>query len=255
MFLKKYKIKSWFKYTACAVTFTALVGFVEERQQQRICRDITIKIDNQLENHFIDNQDVLSMISAGQGALIRGKDAAEIDLKQIEQRLYTNQFVQKAEVSRGINGNLIVEIEQARPIARILNRPGLDMYISSEGKLLPVSEKYTARVVLLEGLSAARLSEENLQKDKNARAVFDLLRYIYDNKFWKAQIAYLQFNGRYEIKMFPQVGKQIVDFGKPDDYKSKFSKLMVFYKEILPAKGWNSYERVSLKYQNQIICE
>ena len=55
--------------------------------------------------------------------------------------------------------------------------------------------------------------------------------------------------------MFPQVGGQLIEFGKPENLESKFKKLMIFYKEILPKHGWNAYERVNLEYEGQIIAE
>lgn len=255
MFFKKYKIKSWLRYTVYAGAFSVLVGFVEKRQQERVCKDINVHIDNQLENHFINQQDVLSLIAAGQGEYVRGKEAGELELRELEQRLYRNRFVERAQVSRSLTGNLIVDIKQARPIARIINRQGEDLYISSTGKLLPVSERYTARVLLLEGGSVHQLFQQEAGLNKEGQALFGLLNFIYEHKFWKAQIAFLQLNSKFEIKMFPQIGKQVIEFGKPENLQSKFNRLMVFYKEILPAKGWNSYDRVSLKYQNQIICE
>jgi len=48
---------------------------------------------------------------------------------------------------------------------------------------------------------------------------------------------------------------QLVEFGAPEDYEAKFSKLMVFYKEILPQKGWTKYERVNLKFEGQVIAQ
>ena len=31
--------------------------------------------------------------------------------------------------------------------------------------------------------------------------------------------------------------------------------MYLFYKVILPTKGWNYYESVNLKYKNQIVCD
>jgi len=55
--------------------------------------------------------------------------------------------------------------------------------------------------------------------------------------------------------LYPQVTKQMVEFGKPEDIEVKFKKLRIFYTEILPKKGWNRYEKVNLKYRDQIIAE
>jgi cell division protein FtsQ len=57
------------------------------------------------------------------------------------------------------------------------------------------------------------------------------------------------------IDIFPQVTGQRVEFGKPENIEMKFKKLMIFYKEILPARGWTRYERVNLEYEGQVIAE
>jgi len=57
------------------------------------------------------------------------------------------------------------------------------------------------------------------------------------------------------ITIFPQVGDERIEFGKPDDVQEKFRKLMIFYKEILPRMGWNKYDRVNLEYEGQIVTE
>jgi cell division protein FtsQ len=30
---------------------------------------------------------------------------------------------------------------------------------------------------------------------------------------------------------------------------------MIFYKEILPTRGWNKYERVNVEYEGQVIAK
>ena len=82
-----------------------------------------------------------------------------------------------------------------------------------------------------------------------------MLKYIENDAFWKAQIAHILIKKDGEIELYPQVTKQVVEFGMPEDFDGKFSKLLTFYKEILPKKGWNTYDRVNLKFENQIICE
>ena len=82
-----------------------------------------------------------------------------------------------------------------------------------------------------------------------------MLHFIEMDEFLKAQIAQLEINELGEIVMYPQIGKQYIEFGKAENFEIKFRKLRAFYKEILPVKGWGTYQRVSLKYQNQIVCE
>ena len=82
-----------------------------------------------------------------------------------------------------------------------------------------------------------------------------MIRYIQEDEFWRAQIAQLDISSSGDIRMLPQITGQIVEFGTTDRYDAKFSKLMIFYKKILPQRGWTRYKRVNLEYEGQIIAE
>ncbi len=249
------KIKRGVKISVLGLGVISLVGFAGSKQDNRTCSDVVVHIDNQFENHFVNKEDVLALITDNQSSLLIGRKQGELDLRKLESKLYANSFVEKAQVSRNLNGNLAIDIRQARPIARIIRRSGPDVYLSDKGKLLPVSPGYTARVLLVEGGEFSRMPLEELQEKESLHALHEMVSYIYADRFLKAQIAHVLINSRDEIRLYPQVGKQIIEFGKAEEIASKFRRLKVFYKQILPAKGWNSYEKVNLKYQNQIICE
>jgi cell division protein FtsQ len=83
----------------------------------------------------------------------------------------------------------------------------------------------------------------------------EMLLEIRNNDFWKAQISQLDIDAHERISILPQVGDEVIEFGKPNDLESKFRKLMIYYKEILPRMGWNKYKRVNLEYEGQIVAE
>lgn len=39
-----------------------------------------------------------------------------------------------------------------------------------------------------------------------------------------------------------------------NDLDDKFSRLMIAYKEVLPVKGWDFYDTLSVKWENQIVA-
>jgi cell division protein FtsQ len=61
--------------------------------------------------------------------------------------------------------------------------------------------------------------------------------------------------GNEDLILYQQVGKQTIEFGKPEEIEEKFSRINIYYKEILPQKGWNTYSRVNVKFKGQIVCE
>jgi cell division protein FtsQ len=120
---------------------------------------------------------------------------------------------------------------------------------------MPVSDKYTSRVVLISGAVKHLLESEDLNKSEEGKQLMEMIEFINADKFWKAQVAQLDISRDGKIVIFPQVTGQRVEFGKAENIEVKFKKLMIFYKEILPTRGWTRYERVNLEYEGQVVAE
>lgn len=241
-------------FFGCLAIFTA-IGLVEKQQNEKVCNRVVVNIDNQYDNYFISESDILSLVSDGGREQIVGRNFNELPLKTIEARIKANKFVEEVEVFKDLKGNLIVKAGQSQPLARVIQESGPDAYIDRSGKVLPVSERFTARVILVGGDFTPQLVKRNLYATEEGMEIFQLLKFITENEFWRAQITEIYIDKNREITMYPQVSKQVIEFGKPEDIETKFKKLKIFYKEILPQKGWNTYEKVNLKYHNQIVCE
>lgn len=246
------------KNTALGLTASLFIlvsiGFVDKYQGNRTCRGIVVNIDNQFENYFVNEKDVVNLLTSG-GKMIVGARMNELELRQIESRLENHKFIQNAEAYKDLKGNLIINIDQSRPVARIMGKKMPDRYISARGKVLPTSRSFTTRVMLITGPWPDNPQLHNMNDTETGQALMNLIRHINDTPFWKSQIAEMYINKHGEVTFYTQVSKQRVEFGKAENIENKFRKLKIFYKKILPAKGWNNYEKVSIKYNNQIVCE
>jgi cell division protein FtsQ len=251
----KFNIKRELKIGAALAVLFFFIAFSERKQGSVAVKDIIIKVENSNENQFIDEEDVIDLMQLEKENL-KGAALDNLNLKEIEKRIKENRFVQDAELYSDLKGNLIVKAILRRPIARIVRNDGPDGYIAEDGTIMPVSDKFTTRVVLLSGpFSRLLLQEENLNKSIEGKQLLEMLAIIRADEFWRAQIAQLDIDNQVRVNMFPQVGGQTIEFGKPENLELKFKKLRIFYKEILPQQGWNAYERINLEYEGQIIAE
>lgn len=251
----KFNIKRELKISAALAVLFFFIAFSERKQESVAVKDIIIKVENANENQFIDEHDIVDLMQLSTENL-KGAALDNLNLKEIEKRIKTNRFVRDAELYSDLKGNLIVKAILRRPIARIVRNDGPDGYIAEDGTVMPVSDKFTTRVVLLSGsFSRLLLQSENLNKSIEGKQLMEMLAIIREDEFWRAQIAQLDIDNHVRVSMFPQVGGQTIEFGKPENLELKFKKLRIFYKEILPQQGWNTYERVNLEYEGQIIAE
>lgn len=251
MMITKTKFLQGLKITLTSLAVVSAIGFAEKKHKAKVYEQVVVKIMNQNGNLFVQEEDILELINYDSTV---GDPITATGMTDMENRLLNHDFITDAEVYRDLKGELMVEVSQFVPIARIVRQKDPDAYISNTGEILPVSDKFTARVLLITG-PYTELMVEAIDSQTIDTGVYALVNYIYQNDFWRAQIAQLDIDARGSVTMYPQVGKQQIEFGTPEELESKFSRLDTFYQKILPKKGWNSYQRVSVKYTDQIICE
>jgi cell division protein FtsQ len=250
-----FNIKREIKITALIAVVFFLIAFSERKQGGVAVRDIVIKVENIEGNQFIDEADVIHLMQLDEEN-IKGASIGSLNLKQIEKRIKMNRFIEDAQLYSDLKGNLVVKTKLRRPVARLIRNDGPDGYIAEDGTVMPVSDKFTTRVVLISGSYIKMLLQlQNLNKHEETKSLMTMLDIIRNDPFWRAQVAELDIDSRGNINIFPQVGGQVIEFGKAENLETKFKKLKIFYKEILPQRGWNTYKRVNVEYEGQIIAE
>lgn len=244
-------------FASCCILLLATLGvLVARKQAQKAVRKVSVTIDNEYNNYFISDREVKSIITNDGEKILEGSKITDIDLKNLELRIKSHKFVSEAQVYRDLAGNLNIKIKQNRPIARIVHDDSdQDVYIDEEGNILPLSERFTARVIPITRTLYRPAQARSFFQDSVGRAYLNLLKFIQKDAFWKAQLAEMQIDAKGKVIFMPQVGTQTIEFGKPEEVEQKFKKLLVFYKKVQPAMGWERYKRVNLEFDDQIICE
>ena len=233
------KIKNLFFFTL--IFGLIFISFINKKENNLIFNVTS-------ENSFLNKQDIFDLTKD----MIN--DSSIIDLNNLEKKIKSNKFIKEIEIYNNLNNVININVNQFKPYARLINNKGDDYYIDNVGDIFPVSNKYSERVLLIFFKNYKYTDEKNINFFQNGNKIFKLINYINNNDFYKKQISQLNVNEDGEIIMIPQITKQKIYFGNTDNIDIKFKKLELFYKNILPTKGWNYYESVNLKYRNQIVC-
>ena len=108
-----------------------LIGFANIGNDRNTCNKVIVNLENELDNHFLDNNDVLSLISNGHTEVIEGQHYSKINVRTLENRVLSNSYVRDAQVFHDLKGNLIVNVNLRRPVARIIQYSGPDAYLDA----------------------------------------------------------------------------------------------------------------------------
>lgn len=246
------KIRKWIWPTVLAVVLLLIVIYAENVHHYQKCKKINVRIEGANESKLVTANEILAIVSPNVVDSPEGKPFDKIDFKKIEKKVSLNKLVKSCQVHRDLSGEMTIDIVEHTPLARVLYNKGSDSYVTEKGDFIGISQHFTPRVLLLSGGYFEKI--QNL-KEVKSKAIVDLINAINEDTFWKAQITQLIVEKDGGITMVPEIGNHVIEFGMGIDIEAKFKKIKIFYKDILPVKGWDTYHKVSVKYRNQIICE
>lgn len=224
-------------------------------------RESEIFIENDDEFVFIEDVDVKAIINSYQKNL---KDISvdSIKVRVLENAINMHASVKKSEVFYDVNGVLYAHVWQRVPVVRIFNKSGDGYYIDEDGTVMPLSSKYNARVLIANGNIDAQyvkrldVSQKDSMRDdrKVLHDLFIIASYIKNDKLWNKLFEQVYVNDVNEFILIPKVGPKEIELGTIDDFEYKMSKLKVFYENSMTKKGFGLYDRISLKFSNQIVA-
>ena len=183
------------------------------------------------------------------------KESLNINFNDLEKKIKSNPHIKKVTLYKDLTGNLNVIVNQFQPIARIVYENKSKKYFDIDGEIFPTSLGYSHRVLLIFLTSKINFLNNNLNNTEFGVDLLNMVKYIESDKFLSKIVSEIEVDNFKNIIIRPQISKQKIIFGYPDDLVNKFRKIKIFYDDIAPAKGWNTYSSVNVKYRNQIICD
>jgi cell division protein FtsQ len=264
LFKKIVRIAFWVLFVA---GLTTVFAFVQKKESDLLCNKVSINIarDPMKENYFVQEDAIRTLIAQHFGQ-IENSSLKNIDVNYLERLMYSNPWVAKADVYMSIDGVVDIEIEQRQPILRIINDKNESYYMDSQGKLMLWSSDFTPRVLIASGniketyaewnkTSAADLiNNDTLKTLTMLDDLYSMASFILADEFWSAHVEQIFVNVDGEIELVPKVGDHKIIFGSSDEMAEKFWKLKTFYKEGLNYTGWENYDTLNLKFNNQVVC-
>jgi cell division protein FtsQ len=230
-----------------------LMSFIEIKKSTLKCKDVKVLLPG--EFNFIERDEVDRILMANAGTMV-GRDLNDINIHKLENALKANPFIEFAKVYADMTGIIHVQIRQREPVIRVVNMANLHFYIDANGNKIPLSDNYTAKVLVASGFIEEDFSGRvDTLKTKMAKDLYRTALYIKGDTLWDNQIEQLFVDLKGDVEMVPRVGSHKIILGSTDSLQTKFRNLLVFYKKAIPKVGWDTYKTINLKYANQIVCE
>ncbi len=246
------------------VGIVLLFIFANKKQSQVICPEFVIELNDQ-GTPLISRFYIRSLITEN-GIKVKGQPLAAIDLEKIQQVIAASPFVKSTNLTVDVNGKVKANVVQRRPIVRVVDFVGNQFYLDSEGKRVPISHEFTARVPIANGKiktfqniitkpGIADKKEPYQLLPEDLQNIFVVANQLERDEFSKALVEQVYLNSNGEVELIPKIGEQTILLGDTTSLREKLEKLKIFYTQENRNEAWATYRFVNLKYRDQIICK
>ncbi len=219
-----------------------LISFTVIKNASRTVNKIDVAFVQPVDNYFINDESIREIINKD-GKDILKQSLREVNVKEIEQKVSESPFVDSVQVSKDINGHLRLDIKANSAVARIKTLKN-EFYLTTKGEKMPLSKLNSADVILVSG-DVKPNEYEDLSKFVQALKADDLL---------KNHIIAIQKVGQRSFNLIVNTGNYYIELGTLNNFEQKLHNLKLFYNQYIDFIGTEDYEKLSLKFVNQVVA-
>lgn len=169
---------------------------------------------------------------------------SDVDIDSLERRLNRINNFEHVECAMTSQGNLLIRVTPMIPEIRVFTSKG-SYYVNRDGKRMDAHAEYFADLPVVYGEFSNRMP---------AKGVLPVTRYIAGDTLLKNLVSMIEYRSPRNIYIIPRIKGHVVNIGDTTRLKEKFDNLLLMYRKVMPCKGWQTYDTISVKYAGQIVA-
>lgn len=175
---------------------------------------------------------------------IKGVPVHNVDISNVTK--YLNSIANFESINCMINSDnhLLVEAKPLEPVMRVFDSEK-SYYINREGKRIEAKAEFFTDVPVVYGRFNSRFTP---------RQVLPLVRYLEKDKSLANLTGMIEARDSRNLIIVPRIKGHVVNFGDTSRLKEKTENLFLFYRKVMPYKGWETYDTISVKYRGQVVA-
>ncbi len=173
-----------------------------------------------------------------------GAQLAQLNTVELQQYLERHNNFESVDCMISAGGHLKIHIVPLVPIMRVFSG-NKSYYINRAGKFIESHADYYTDVPIVRG---------NFSKSFPPSAVIPLVRMISENPELRDLTGMIEARDSRNLLLIPRIQGQVINMGDTSRLDEKNRLLTLFYRKVLPYKGWNEYDTISVKYKGQVVA-
>lgn len=225
---------------AYAVIATA---WAQSEARKKSCTGINISIASGSIADSVTNNGVLSELSKFPNKIV-GMPAYAVDTKAIENYLEELPQFEKVNCVMTTSGRLDMNVQPMVPAARVFDG-SKSFYINKDGKEMKSKASFFVDVPVISG---------HFSREFTPVKVMPVIRFVESDPLLSQLVGMVYARSEKDIYLVPRIHGHIINFGDTLNMPEKRDALLAFYRKVMPYKGWETYDTISVKFRGQVVA-
>ena len=217
--------------------------WAKDKSRREKCTGIEVQVINADSTSFVTPQGVLNDLK-GQGIKLVGKRMGDINASEIEEALRLSPYLENADIVKCQDGKVLIRVSQLVPVFRVFDG-GSSYYVNRAGKHMSATNYYHSDVPVVQGHFTRKFPPTHL---------LPLIDYVENDSLLHSLVTMYIVRDTNNIILVPSISGHVVNIGNVSGLENKFAKLKLFYREVMPQRGWNTFDTISVKWNHQVVA-
>lgn len=233
----------WFLLICLFAYMTAICVWAHGEAARNSCRGVEITILGDSHAGAVTEAGVKEELKPFREK-IRGVPLERVNTREIERYLGGFSNFESVECSLTTDGILQVGIVPMVPEIRVFTKDG-SYYINKDGKQIESKPNFFVDVPVVSG---------DFSDSFPARDILPVTRFIGSDPVLSQLVSMVRVNDRDNIILIPRIKGHVVNLGDTTRLAEKRKALLTFYRKVMPYKGWETYDTVSVRFRGQVVA-
>lgn len=229
--------------TAVLLLYTVFaVALTRAEKRMSLYEGVDIEVADSAGTGFVTAADIDRTLG-GLRAICARDPRGKINTLALERRLQAMPSVESASVTELNNGRLRLRVKPLVPVLRVMDGNS-SYYINAAGKTISSDQGNFVDVPVIVG---------HFKSGKEVARLVPMFSYIHRHPEYDALVSSVSVSPRGDIIIVPAVTGHVINMGDTSRIEDKFKLLNRFYSEVMPVKGWEYFDTLSVKYSGRVI--
>lgn len=222
---------------------TAMTVWARHEAARHVCTGIEVEVTGESRMNDIVTKGLQEELRRYPGK-IKGAPLNSINTQNIEKYLGKLSNFESVNCMLSSGGILKVKVKPLVPVMRVFVGDN-SYYINKDGKHIASSSEFFTDVPVVTG---------SFSREFPPTAVLPLIRHIEKDPFLRDLTSMVVARDARNLIIVPRVFGHVVNMGDTSDIAAKGRALSLFYRKVMPYKGWQEYDTISVKFRDQIVA-